>query len=103
MRMLALLLVLSHGCSWILVDGPPAGALPGQAVDCTESNIIPGVDLGITTLALIGMLYFLVADDVDDTGRTVGPLVEGGIALGFGISSYQGFGKTSRCRAVHRR
>lgn len=90
LRALALAALLATGCSALFVKGPP----PGPPA-CTMSRIVPFVDTAVAVLAAVGALYFVADDSVEH--RSLGVVVEGGIALGFGLGAWSGHGRVSRC------
>ena len=107
-RTLLLLLMLAvpflSGCSLIFVDGPPEGH-EQMAFTCTESRVLPTVDL-LTSLAVLGLGVALVSsteDDplADDLLKGLGGMYLGAAAVG-GFSAYKGFSRTSACRDAQR-
>ncbi|MDX2090526.1 MAG: hypothetical protein SFX73_21890 [Kofleriaceae bacterium] len=94
-------LVLLSGCSLVFVDGPPSQPPPPPAIaQCDTSRIPPAIDTVIAVLAATGAIYFAQSDD-DMAG--VGVVVEGGLALGFGLSALTGYRRTGRCAAMQGR
>lgn len=95
--LLALVAVLSSGCSLLLVDGPPqirAGAPVPATADCTTGSTMPIVDIiiGVSTT-------MMVAEVVDpDDGWGSGEVLMFALPVGFFGSSFEGFRRTRRCR-----
>ena len=90
--------MLLSGCSLLLVDAPPAQPPPPPAIaSCTSSRIPPVIDTMITAVALGGVIYFAQRDD-ENAG--LGAAVEGALAVGFGVSAFTGWRRTSRCAAM---
>lgn len=94
-------LALLSGCSVAFIDKPPAHPPPQPAIaHCDTTRIPPVIDTAIAVLATTGAIYFAQSDD-DMAG--VGVVVEGGLALGFGISAITGWRRTSRCAEMQGR
>jgi hypothetical protein len=104
-RVVALTAALAvSGCSFVLVDGPPArssaalaepGAPPPPS--CTDSYVVPAIDGVVAMGAFLGFVYFAASDD---DMKEVGMFVEGALATGFTVSALRGRGQVKRCRAA---
>ncbi len=93
------------GCSFVLVQGPPAGHEKLQAVRCTRGNAVPILDAAVAGVGLYtGMMLGIL--DERSAGWAVGSREAGTAMLGtgivFGISSLVGFNRTRHCRAAQR-
>jgi hypothetical protein len=94
-RVVALTTALAlSGCSFAFVHGPPPQ--PQPPTDCTDHYVVPAIDAAIMALALTGAVYLATTDDGGMAPLAV--LVEGSIALGFGVSAIRGVTKVKRCR-----
>jgi hypothetical protein len=92
----ALVAVLSSGCSFVFVRGDvPPEKEPERWPVCTETRVWPTVDLAYALLSGAGTV--VLAGDDDDLAR-VGLIVTVPALIGFGISTFYGWGKTERCR-----
>ncbi len=112
MRKLSVIAVWLTGCSFALVDKPPAQAT--AASECTESRIAPIADAVITAGLLVAGIAGVASRshctstsasdcamfDYSSTAQTAGTISLIG-AAGFGLSTWIGFSATSRCRALH--
>lgn len=96
-RALALTLAIAtSGCSFAFVKKPPTTEVePVRWPRCTDHRFWSLADAAITAVALGGLIYF---SKQDDSTAALGAVVEGGIALGFGISAISGLGKVQRCK-----
>jgi len=108
--MRALALVLLGGCSFVFVQGPPDP--PKPPFECTDSNIAPGVDLGLAgAFAAVGILGLTAQGHTCDAGQTdCVPNNFGvdwahdfgaaslGVALLYVVSSWHGYNETDACR-----
>ena len=95
-RVVALATALAvSGCSFVLVRGAPPPRPRGDPPVCTDTYVVPIIDAAITTIALAGVVYFATSDN---DMKEVGMLVEGGLALGFGISALTGYRRVIHCR-----
>ncbi len=91
-------LLVTSACSFVLVRDPPARPPPPPAeVSCTTSAMVPGFDTAVAVLSAIGAVYFLTSDE-DNAG--IGAVVEGGLAIGFGVSAFKGWRSVGRCRGM---
>ncbi len=111
-RTLAGLVSLVTGCSFIFVSGPPSPPIErAPEVDCTRSNLAPGLDLGIG-LATVAVGIMGLAEskpscgpdqwiclDLSGVAHTTGAILVGVGLLAMGSSVY-GFSKTHSCRDV---
>ncbi len=111
MRILALALTLAaltsvSGCSWLFVEGPPAGHERLRYFECTTSRAAPIGDTalatvyGLTTLAVLTMGGIAVDGDGSDhdDGDLAMMLIPGAAAtVAFGISAAHGFNTTEEC------
>lgn len=96
-RTLVLLLVLS-GCGVTLTrKAPPAEPPPATWPRCTEHYFWQIVDGAVAVMGASGAIYF--AQSSDDY-KALGIMVEGGIALGFGISALASLARPAECRAA---
>lgn len=108
---LVLFLCAHLGCSWAVVTPLPPNPPDPRAAECTETALIPLVDLlssgslivmGLT-VAVIGVLGLPSASI--EPGRRAVLLTAGGATLGagvaFGYSAGYGFRKTRECRDAH--
>jgi hypothetical protein len=82
------------GCSFVFVDGPPAGHKKMQYFDCSTSNWLPVVDVGL------GAIYGLSAvgaavDSNQEKTQLAGLAVLTGALVASGA---YGFQRTSACR-----
>ena len=94
---LALVAVLSSGCSLRLVDGPPQirpGAPVPATANCTTGSTMPIVDI------IIGVSTTMMIEEVVDTddGWDSGEVLMFALPVGFFGSSFEGFRRTRRCR-----
>jgi hypothetical protein len=96
MRAVALIVALS-GCSWVLTKKPPpASPPPAFYPECMESYVPQAIDGAIAVLATVGAIYF--SQSGDSTDKSVGVLIEGGIAVGFGLSALTTIKRPAGCR-----
>ena len=116
MRTVTLALLVPLGCSWIFVQEPPAAdPLPGQPVECTDSNFYPAADIagaggfGVISFStlLASLLVAALANEDEDREQAQGLLVAGlgtGAAAGLYLwSAIDGALDTSRCREIRLR
>lgn len=104
---LAALLPLASGCSWVFVKGPPGTvAVPDHPVECTTSRTAPVLDAICAGYFVVNGIVWASSetcsssyspDCVSSDDRTTGMLVSAGLAVACGLSAASGFGKTSRC------
>lgn len=109
-RVIAVVSLLTHGCSLLLVSGPPNTKLAAEdEVSCTRRPLIPVIEnyvgMGLVGVAVILAVAVAVpAWRPEDPGTQLaaaGGLLVGG--LGFYYSSNVGFARVTRCnRAVRR-
>ena len=89
--------VLSQGCSFRFVDGPPQirpGAPVPATARCTTNSVIPIVDIIIGVSATI-----MVTEAVDlGDGLNSGEVLTFAFPVGFFGSAFEGFNRTRRCR-----
>jgi hypothetical protein len=104
-------LMAPPGCSWLMVESPPAAdPLPGQQIQCTDSNYIPAADFvgaGVSAFAGFVTLTFALFLAVQQEDAAA-PVAYAGLA-GFGAgglflwSGIDGAIDTSRCRELRMR
>ena len=108
---LSVLLTAQAGCSWILVQTPPAAdPPPGEPLHCTDSNFIPAADfVGAGASAFGSLIAFMVAlvfalneNDAAAPAAYVGLAGLGASGL-FLWSGIDGALDTSRCRELEMR
>lgn len=98
----AMLALLTSGCSLLLVEGPsnPAFRMPEDPVYCTESSILPAIDGVAATMNLAGAA--LVAADnsgsftTDEKNLIVGSGIVWGVIQAF--SWHEGRNRVRECR-----
>lgn len=101
-RLLALLLLVTSGCSFVLVKGPPTVPTK-RTIDCTTSRSWPLVDTAMTVAtAAVGVTVLVLGlSDEDSTKMAIG----GGtavLAVPYAIGAVSGFKKTTQCRVYQR-
>lgn len=89
MRIVALLLALTTGCSWM--SSRPVRHYPNGSVDCSTGKAAPTVDVLMATAFGIGG----VAAAADSGAAALLPL---GIATVYAISASHGFKQAGQCR-----
>jgi hypothetical protein len=113
-HVLALLLVVSSGCSWLIVDAPPPVDPGFRPAPCTSSKAAPMID-AVTggTFLTVAAIFAAVALSPQGVGesnadfsdrRAIGgtfALTYGVIGLPFALSASSGFDKVNRCRAMN--
>jgi hypothetical protein len=89
------------GCSYLLVDGPPAGHEQMRYFDCTSSRAAPIADAIIA--GVYGVSGTAMASEVRDTDGGATVLVASlAIAAVEAASAVHGFRKTSECADAKR-
>lgn len=87
------------GCSPLFIDGPPPGHADMESFECTESRLLPILDLGFTAMylgeAATAEGSFLVTKGI---ARAIGI----GFVVLTGVSAITGFKRVNRCRAARR-
>lgn len=103
---LCALALVSGGCSFAFVSGPPRHHEKLPIFDCTSSNLVPILDTIFTTLQAIRVGYALSRSD-EDYEMTDQPLSRNAdltLGLIFGAlgaaGMYYGYTNTSRCRVA---
>lgn len=96
----AFALVLSSGCSFMFVNGPPANHAEVAVFDCSDSNGWPVVDAVWAALNGIGA----ISASNDSMNPQQGQIVAVGLAwlAVSGISAVYGFSKVSDCNKAKR-
>ncbi|AKU95368.1 hypothetical protein AKJ09_02032 [Labilithrix luteola] len=95
--------VLSSGCSFLFVKGPPDNVekLPAKApVECTTSQLAPVVDVLVTTFQVVRTIH--TASPKSDyrnfpISRRTDMAFGIGFSAAFGLSAIYGFAKTDAC------
>jgi hypothetical protein len=104
MRIVALCLVtaLNSGCSLALVRGPPEDFRERQEFECTESRVVPFLDIGLGVVAAATVRVESVSPETGESEVQVGQTIAlAAIAGGvFAFSSLGGFKSVSACRAA---
>ena len=108
-RVVASLTVLAFaGCSFLAVNGPEIapGTMPGpgESIDCTDSRLVPIVDIVVATVLLLGGIGALIEAQSGSagsrhSGEAALALVPTGIL--FAISAVVGFGRVGDCKNAH--
>lgn len=88
MRIVALLLALTTGCSWM--SSRPVRHYPNGSVDCSTGKVAPSVDVLMATAFGIGG----IAAAADSGAAALLPL---GIATAYAISASHGFKQAGQC------
>lgn len=94
----------ASGCSFVLVDGPPASLPPQVFPACDESNTWPVIDTIIAASYVLAAVVAGVNDDrgdfADSSDSRTGAIIGSSLfAAAFGASAWVGYGRTSECRA----
>jgi hypothetical protein len=96
-----LLAVSATGCSFAFVDGPPAAHRQLPYFVCTQSNVLPTIDLALGGLAAIQAVSQYPSSS-SSTSYSTGSKEEAYIAAGeaaiFAASAIYGYSKTASCR-----
>ena len=91
-------------CSLVFVTPPPPTEERGAIVHCTSSDALPVVDLLVTAVQLVRILFALQRTDADYANATISRepdlLLGASLLVAFAASSGYGFVQTSQCRAV---
>lgn len=109
-RAIAAALLVTGGCSFVFVDGPPRERPADRPPRCTSLPVAPAIDTGLAALAVVGAVYAhqrlgepeggeFPNNDFLRMQRTfsiLGAVIEAA-AAGFG------FVKTTQCRRAQRR
>ena len=104
-RTLAAVLTLSVcSCSLVFSRGPGnVGKPPQKLADCTTGKALPITDAiigGVILLSSLGVLNSYNADTGESEGPSTAVSITGALIAGvFGVSSYIGFSRSSKCRA----
>lgn len=98
----ALLLGPMAGCSLLFVNPPPPPDQRGPVVHCTESQVLPVLDMFVAGFQLVRALIAYSSRDSDYAGATLnreGEMIAAtGLFALFGGSSAIGFSTTAGCR-----
>ncbi|MFT3697483.1 MAG: hypothetical protein QM831_30350 [Kofleriaceae bacterium] len=96
-RLIACALLVTTGCSFVLTSAPTP---PPADPDCTRSNLVPAVDVGIAIMAVFvaGLSAGGGALGSEEKGPEYGGLAVMGLAA---TSAIYGFVRTSQCRAAY--
>ncbi|MBX3186511.1 MAG: hypothetical protein KF819_05830 [Labilithrix sp.] len=96
--------VLSSGCSFLFVKGPPINAEklpPSKPVECTTSRAAPVVDAAVTAFQVVRTVYAIKASDTDYWNVPISRGADIGLGVGlttlFGASMIYGLTTTSEC------
>lgn len=96
--------VLSSGCSFLFVKGPPdnVGKLPAKApVECTTSELAPLVDLAVTGFQVVRTIYAVRQSDSDYRDFPISRKADIAFGVGFStvfaLSAIHGFTETTAC------
>jgi hypothetical protein len=100
------IVLVGSGCSWIVVQGPPAIDPGVRPVQCTETILPPVLDTG-PAVVLLGLAALLVAVGVKEGGETGKDVARFGalpgvLGLPWAFSAWSGYAKTARCREMNR-
>jgi hypothetical protein len=105
MRTIAAALVVTCGCSFVLVKGPEPERPPGAPVTCTELPVAPVIDSGLAVLGVVGAVYAHRRLDEPAGGEfpnndflRMQRIFAGIGAVLFAASATYGFLKTTQCR-----
>jgi len=92
------------GCSWILIDGPPAGHENMDRFECDEGRWPAWFDVAVAGLSVVGAVT--AEDDPEDDwwGLNASTKVVGnvGIAVVSIASAWTGFRRTTACAEAKR-
>jgi hypothetical protein len=98
-------LVVSPGCSFLLIDRPPR-PLPEQGhARCNVDSVLPIPDLVVFTGATVVTLFGTALSSIGSGRSERGAQVLGAVALGggvFGVSGAYGLYQIERCRNARR-
>jgi len=83
----------SGGCSFFLTQGPPPKAQRTPGFTCTESPVLPTVDIALSVLSF--------AETVHATAKGRTPLPWLGASLAFGASAGVGGIRVNACNKAH--
>lgn len=101
MRKVALACLLSSGCSWVLMERPPAQPVRGQPVHCTASNGWAVVDFVFAVSDVATALWIRSLDNAVGSNNNNGLVVGLGIeALIHGVSGLSGINLADKCRTL---
>lgn len=96
--------VLSSGCSFLFVKGPPDNVekLPASApITCTTNELAPVVDLLVTGFEVVRTIYAVKQSDRDyrnfPLSRNADIAFGAALSTTFGVSAIYGFNQTSAC------
>lgn len=106
---LAVVLALAPGCSFLTVRGAPSSDPGVRPVDCTQSRFAPIVDT-VPAAVLLGVALAVLVDISGSDQGEEGRVLAGGLVvivfglpgIPFGLSALYGYRKTGRCRAMNR-
>lgn len=98
---LSLYLAGVGGCSFVLVDGPPAQVPAGEYPRCTESKTVPVIDLIIAGITASAGLEMLLARRTFEgsVGTTIG-IAALAVAAVSAPSGWVGLRRTRECRRL---
>jgi hypothetical protein len=94
-------LVLSTGCSWVLVQPVSARLAPDEPVECTTGRGPPIADSLFALVALASSIY-LARDHAFGDHLFLGFMGGATVTAVFGSSAGYGFSRTSRCHDARR-
>lgn len=105
MRVVALLVLLCGGCSWVFVTPAPPGARVSPALSCTDHGTAPGFDTAGMVAGMVGTTFAVIIGVAKDTSTW--STRERATAMAFPIATTlyalaTGYGKhhVARCRRL---
>ena len=92
----------ASGCGFLFVEGPPPGHEQMAFIPCTDSKLLPALDVVWAGLNAVGIIFYAAADeqDLEGVSRGAGIGVSAGQAVVWGIAASQGYKKVRECRAA---
>ncbi len=100
---LVLVLLPASGCSFVFVSGPPPAAERTRGYDCTQSMVVPVIDIALAALALASSTQAALATDEEysrygPTSRAVAIPMGFAWTVVYGMSALTGFRRVDSCR-----
>jgi hypothetical protein len=99
--------ILLSGCSWLMVEGPPAHAPRDQPVDCTRTMTAPVFDTVVTSIAgtiVIGEIPLLASNNSSSQANDdaqLGLALFAILALVDGVSAVWGYQTVRECNELN--
>ncbi len=90
----------ASGCSFLFVQGPPAGHEQMRVVSCTDSKTLPLLDAIWAGASALDLILYATDEGYGGRDRGAGIAESAARALIWGIAASKGYKKVRECRAA---